>query len=393
VTLEEAANRVGVSPATLRRWERRGVIPHYDGEWTASAVGHARVVARMRSRGHSLAEIKRATEEGRLAFGFLEDLFPSDQQRLTIEQAARDSGLDTGLVERLVNNLGVSPEDSATVSEDELQLLRYVAAVLDTGFPLIALLQLVRVYGQAMARVADAEVRLFHLYVHEPLMRSGSTGVETAEQMLALSREVLPLAGPVLDQVHQHYLQHFVEQDVVGHMEADLSGTSVDLGRMRVAIAFADLTGYTRLTEEEGELTALDAVERFVEAVENTLPEEARVIKTIGDEAMIVGSDPSALTDWAVGFQRLHGGRPLPRIAIHYGVALFREGDYYGRDVNIASRVAARAAGGEVLVTRPVVEYLDPPAPHLEYERIGEVKLKGFTDTTEIFIARQRAEE
>jgi adenylate cyclase len=197
----------------------------------------------------------------------------------------------------------------------------------------------------------------------------------------------------VLDQVHQHYLQHFVEQDVVGHMEADLSGSSVDLGRMRVAIAFADLTGYTRLTEEEGELTALDAVERFVEAVENTLPEESRVIKTIGDEAMIVGPDPGALTDWAVGFQRLHGGRPLPRIAVHYGVALFREGDYYGRDVNIASRVAARAAGGEVLVTRPVVEYLDPPAPHLEYERIAEVKLKGFTETTEIFIARQRAEE
>jgi adenylate cyclase len=393
VTLQEAAKRVGVSAATLRRWERAGVIPYYDGEWTSSAVGHARVVARMRSRGHSLAEIKRATEEGRLAFGFLEDLFPSDQQRLTIEQAARDSGLETGLVKRLVNNLGVSPEHSATISDDEVQLLRYVAAVLDTGFPLIALLQLVRVYGQAMARVADAEVRLFHLYVHEPLMRSGSTGVATAEQMLALSREVLPLAGPVLDQVHQHYLQHFIEQDVVGHMEADLSGSSVDLGRMRVAIAFADLTGYTRLTEEEGELTALDAVERFVEAVENTLPEEARVIKTIGDEAMIVGPDPAALTDWAVGFQRLHGGRPLPRIAIHYGVALFREGDYYGRDVNIASRVAARAAGGEVLVTRPVVQYLDPPAQHLEYERIAEVKLKGFTEPTEIFIARQRAEE
>ena len=73
---------------------------------------------------------------------------------------------------------------------------------------------------------------------------------------------------------------------------------------MRVAIAFADLAGYTRLTEEEGELKAVDAVERFVEAVEVTLPEEARVIKTIGDEVMVVGSDPARLTDWAVGFQR-----------------------------------------------------------------------------------------
>jgi adenylate cyclase len=308
---------------------------------------------------------------------------------VTVKQAARDTGLEPGLVERLVGGLGFSPEPWATISEDDVQLLRYVAAVLETGFPLVALLQLVRVYGQAMARIADAEVRLFHLYVHEPLLRSGSTGVETAEQMRALSHEVLPLASPVLDHMHQRYLQHFVEQDVVGHMEDDLDGTSVDLGRMRVTIAFADLTGYTRLTEEEGELTAIDAVERFVEAVESTLPDDARVIKTIGDEAMIVGSDPANLTDWAVGFQRLQGSGPRPRIAIHSGVALFRDGDYYGRDVNIASRVVARAAGGEVLVTRPVV---DQAGSNLEFERIAEVKLKGFNESTEIFLAQLREE-
>ena len=390
MTLAEASSRVGVQPATLRRWVRQGMVPQYQGAWTAPAIGQARVVARMRERGHSLSDIKRATEEGRLAFGFLEELFPSDQQRVTIEQAARDTGIDVGLAERLVGGLGLNAGAASMISEDEVQLLRYVAAVLETGFPLVALLQLVRVYGQAMARIADAEVRLFHLYVHEPLLRSGSTGMETADQMRVISREVLPLAGPVLDQVHQRYLQHFVEQDVVGHMEDDLDGTSIDLGRVRVTIGFADLTGYTRLTEEEGELTALDAVERFVDAVQSTLPEDARVIKTIGDEAMIVGSDAANLTDWAVGFQRLQGSRPLPRIAIHSGVALFRDGDYYGRDVNIASRVVARAAGGEVLVTRPVFEQA---GANLEFERIGEVKLKGFNESTEIFLARLREEE
>ena len=390
MTFAEAARRVGVKPATLRRWTQRGLIPQYNGEWTRAAIGTARVVARMRERGHSVADIARATKEGRLAFGFLEELFPSDQKRLTIREASEETGLDEALVGRLVSGLGLSPEHAETVSEDEIQLLRYLDAVLASGFPLVALLQLIRVYGQAMAGIADAEVRLFHLYVHEPLLRSGSSGVETAEQMHAISREVLPLAAPVLDQIHQRYLQHFIEQDVVGHMEADLDG--VDLGRMRVAIAFADLAGYTRLTEEEGELTAVDAVERFVDAVEITLPDEARVIKTIGDEAMIVSSDPVALTDWAVGFQRLQTDRPLPRIAIHYGVALYRDGDYYGREVNIASRVAARSGGGEVLVTRPVVECMERRAPHLEFERIGEVKLKGFRDSTEIFIARQGAE-
>jgi adenylate cyclase len=219
-------------------------------------------------------------------------------------------------------------------------------------------------------------------------MRSGATGLETADEMAELTRRLLPLSAPVMDQVHQRYLQHFIEQDVVGHMESDFDGDSLDLGRMRVAIAFADLTGYTRLTEEAGELEAVDAVEQFVDSVHGTLPEDARVIKTIGDEVMIVGSDPAALTEWAVAFQRLQSGRTLPRIAVHYGVALYRDGDYLGRDVNIASRVGARAAGAEVLVTRPVVEH--SATRGLVFDRIADVRLKGFNESTEIFVARER---
>jgi adenylate cyclase len=391
LSLREAAERAGVSPGTLRRWAREGLIPQYDGAWSTAAVSHARLVARLRERGHSLQDIKRANDEGRLAFGYIEELFPPiDGSGLTLRQASRETGLEPGLIERVITALGLSPLKAQSLSAEDVQLLRYVAAVLDAGMPLVAMLQLVRVYGQAMAQVADAEVRLFHLYVHEPLMRSGATGLEMADEMLAITRELLPLASPVMDQVHQRYLQHFVEQDVVGHMEADLDGDALDLGRLRVAIAFADLAGYTRLTEEEGELEAVDAVERFVEAVETTLPDDARVIKTIGDEAMVVGSDPAALTDWAVGFQQLYPDRPQPRIAVHYGDALYRDGDYYGRDVNIASRVAARSAGGEVLVTRPVVERA---GSYLEFEHIADVKLKGFRESTEIFIARQRDEE
>ncbi|MGO9955264.1 MAG: MerR family transcriptional regulator [Solirubrobacteraceae bacterium] len=392
MTLAQASERVGVTPATLRRWLRAGLVPQYEGSWTPAAVGQARVVAKMRERGHSLAEIGDATREGRLAFGFLEELFPSDDARYSLREVARETGLDAALIRRLMSGLGIAPEHQGGFSPEDLQLLGYVAAVLESGFPLVALLQLVRVYGQALARVADAEVRVSHLYVHEPLMRSGSTGLETAEEMSAITRRVLPLTAPILDLVHQRYLRYFLEQDVVGHMQADLDGGANALGSIRVAIAFADLAGYTRLTEEQGELIALDAVERFVEAIEGTLPEDARVIKTIGDEAMIIGSDPVALTGWAVAFQVRHDSAPLPRIALHYGVALFRDGDYYGRDINIASRVAARAAGGEVLATRPVVDAHSASPPHLEFARAGEVRLKGFHDFTEVFVARRREE-
>jgi adenylate cyclase len=386
VTLREAADRADVSESTLRRWAREGLIPQYEGEWTPAAVAHARIVARLRERGHPIEEIRRAGETGQLAFGYIEDLFPSaDGRTYTVEEAARDTGLESGLIERIYAAVGFSLESLDRLSEDDIQLLRYVAAVLAAGFPLVAFLQLVRVYGQAIAQMADAEVRLFHLYVHEPLMRDGVPGLEMAEEMEGLARETLPLASPIMDHIHERYLQHFVEQDVIGHMEADLDGEVLELGRLRVAIGFADLAGYTRLTEEEGEIQAIDAVERFVDSVEQTLPDEARVIKTIGDEVMIVGSDPGALTDWAVGFQELWVDRPLPRIGIHYGQTLYRDGDYYGREVNQASRVAARAAGGEVLVTRQVVE---GAGSHLEFERIGEVRLKGFAGVTELFLAR-----
>ena len=193
--------------------------------------------------------------------------------------------------------MGLNALSSEEISEEDLQMLRYGAEVLAAGLPLPALLQIVRVYGQAMAQVADAEVRLFHLYLHEPLMRDGVPGVEVAQAMEGMTREMLPFAVPFINYLHARMLGHFVEQDVIGHIEADLdeeetgseAGGLGREGRMRVAIAFADLAGYTKLTEEAGEVEAVGAVERFVEAVERTLPIDARVIKTLGDEVMVVG--------------------------------------------------------------------------------------------------------
>jgi adenylate cyclase len=385
-SLAQVARQVGVRPDTLRRWSREGLIPLEDGRWTPPAVAHARIVARMRGRGHTLAEVKEASEAGRLAFGYLEDLFAREDDIVSVEEAAEDAGLEPSLVIRIFGALGFGRVDETGVPREDLRLLEYIAAVLQAGFPLVAFLQLVRVYGQAVAQIADAEVRLFHLYVHEPLIRDGVPGLEIAEEMQSLARELLPLASPIMEHVHFRFLQHFVEQDVIGHMESDLGDASdLDLGRLRVAIAFADLAGYTRMTEEVGEEEAVGAVERFVEQVEGSLPDEARVIKTIGDEVMVVSSDAAALCDWAVAFQGRSLERPRPRIGIHWGETLYRDGDYYGRQVNLAARVAARAAGGEVLVTRPVVDHA---SSDLEFEKIAEVKLRGFSQATELFLAR-----
>src|SRR3954453_2946206 len=387
LSTSEVAARAGVTTATLKRWVDQGVIP--DGKkvtsdgWTPAAAAHARTVARLRERGHSLDEIKLAADEGKLAYGLLEDLFPPGDRVYTLDDAAEETGLEPELIERIWLSMGFSKHELDALTDEDMQALRWVASVLAAGFPLVAFLQLTRVYGQSLSQIADAETRLFHIYVHEPLMREGVPSLQMAEEMAGLGSDLLPLASPIMDYIHERYLSFFAEQDVVGHMEADVDGDSA-YGRIRVVIAFVDLAGYTRYVEEEGEEEALSYVERFIDAVGDTLPEGARVVKTIGDEVMVVGQDAGAIADWSVGFSRLYANeRPAPRIGVNAGPVLYRDGDYFGREVNLASGVVACARGGEVPVTGQTPDDVSDSG-HLHVDNIGQVKLKGFNEPSSL---------
>lgn len=391
ISLTEAARISGVSVSTLQRWARARVIPVKRGRWTRAAAAQARVVARMRERGHSLNDLRRAAREGRLAFGYVEDLIPRSDRSYTRRQAAEISGLEEELIERIMSLLGTPTALEGTLTEQDVEAMQRIAEVLEAGFPLVAVLQLVRVYAQSVRKIAEAEVRLFHLYVHEPLIRDGVDALQMAADMESLARDVFPLSAPLMDYIHHRYLRFYTEQDVVGHMETELVGAR-QLGRVQMAFCFVDLTGFTRYTEEEGDEEALDLVERFVETVEATLPSEALIVKTIGDEVMIVSPDPVTLTEWAVGFLALFGERPQPRVGLHYGRAVYRDGDYFGGEVNLTHRVVARALGGEVLVTMPVADAIGR-SEYLEFDPIGKVGLKGFPEPVDLFIVRGKAPE
>ncbi len=389
ISLSEAARRSGVPVATLKRWAAQKIVPVRRGRWTATAAAQARVVARMRDRGYSLDDLKTAGREGRLAFGLAEDLLPNQSGSISLEEVSEETGLEPELVERILVVLGTPKGRQHQLSEEDAEALRQIARVLETGFPLVAFLQLLRVYVQSLRRIADAEVRLFHLYVHEPLIRDGVPELEMAQEMGELAGRILPLAGPLTDYLHNRYLRYFVEQDVVGHMEADpgMDTAEIALGHVHIALCFIDLTGFTRYTEEEGDLEALDVVESFVATVEETMPREATIVKTIGDEVMVVSPDAVTLTEWAVGFLAQFQARPRPRVGIHLGDAVYRDGDYFGGQVNLAHRIVNRALAGEVLVTDRVAAAIAGRGG-LDLEEIGRVSLKGFPEPTELFVVR-----
>jgi adenylate cyclase len=389
ISLGEAARRSGVPASTLKRWAEERVVPVRRGAWTATAAAQARVVARMRERGYSLEDLKSAGREGRLAFGFAEELFAEAEESVTLSTVARETGLEPELIERILVILGTPKGRQRKLTPDDAAALRHCARVLAAGLPLVAFLQLVRVYVQSMRRIAEAEVRLFHLYVHEPLIRDAVPELEMAEAMGDLAGDILPLAAPLTEYLHNRYLRFFLEQDVVGHMESSLGADTaeIELGQVTVTLCFIDLTGFTRYTEEEGDMEALDVVENFVESVESTLPPEATIVKTIGDEVMVVSPDAASLTDWAVGFLGRFPRRPQPRVGIHCGEAVYRDGDYFGSQVNLAHRVVNRALAGEVLVTDRVAESVESRR-HLALEPIGQVSLKGFPVPTDLFVVR-----
>ena len=131
--------------STLKRWAAEKVLPVRRGRWTAAAAAQARVVARMRERGHSLADLKRAGREGRLAFGFAEELFSEPEAQVTVEEVSKETGLEPELIERILVILGTPLGRERVLNPSDVAALRHCARVLAAGFPLVAFLQLVRV--------------------------------------------------------------------------------------------------------------------------------------------------------------------------------------------------------------------------------------------------------
>lgn len=386
ITLEEAEDISGVPRETLEEWAESGVIPPYRGFWTEPAAVHARIVKRLHEQGHPLEELKREGEEGRLTFGYVDSFFTEKKLGITFRQAAEQNGVDPETIRRLMAAVGLRHTLDERPTEDEYEMIQGAAMLLNVGFPRDMMFQLARVYGMAIQRIADAQVHLFHLHMHEPMIRSKALkGKEMSEALTNVAAVVVPQATRFMDMLQKRYMQKVTEQTIVNMVDGDLH--SRNFGRLSVAIAFVDLVGYTEMTEEYGDEMAADIVDQFIESVYDTVPEGARVLKVIGDGVMVVAPKPKDLVDWVLDLRSSHGQATKVRSGIHYGEITYREGDYYGREVNQASRIADAAEPDQVLITAVVSERI---GDHYSKESIGTVALKGVAEPVELFAVEKK---
>lgn len=392
LSLEELAERTAEPVTRLREWRSLGLIGSGDSERFAhDDVERVRLVQMFLRRGFDLqtiAEAARSPVFSRSLGGYLER-FASVRTgpEYSLAEAAGMLALDETTLRRFHEALG-EPEEY--LDEREIRFMKGWTRALAAGLPEGAIVQLLRVYADALGRVGDAEVRLFHIYVHERLRAAGLAAAEAAGMTEAASAQVLPLAEPAVRYFHRRALERAWREDLVTHLEEEvgLRGQVEVSGQVQAAILFVDLSSFSAMSEAMGDVAAAAVLNRFSELVREAVHRwHGRLVKQIGDAFMLAFPDPKSAIACALGIESRAVAEPqfpAVRSGVHWGSVLYREGDYLGSNVNIAARLAADAQRHQVLVTM-AVRTAAKGLPGVEFAPLGKRRLKGLAEEVELF--------
>lgn len=401
LTIEDLARFTREPVDHLRDWQSRGIIGEKGaGAFTAEDIEKIRLVEIFLRRGVNLDVIEAAARQFMrtgLLFTYTHDMFPAGIGSVySLAEAAESAGLELELLRRLWEASGMH-EQGEMLYHDDVQMLAQLKKALAAGFPEEALVQLLRVYSDALGRVAETETRLFRFYIRERLLASGVSGDEFIAAIDSIGNQVGPLIEPAVLYFHRKGFIRGIREQVAWHLEEMVGGwkPAESPGQMLAAIAFIDLASFTPLAEAMGDVAAAGVLERFAGIVRHsTSVWGGRVVKQIGDAFMLVFPEPRsalacALEVHARASKESHF--PAVRGGIQWGSLLYREGDYVGSNVNIASRIAAEAKRHQILITAEVRREV-AGLPGVEFVRLGKRRLKGLTGEMELFEARPSVE-
>ncbi len=328
----------------------------------------------LEARGTTVSQMSRSAASGSLTSSAGDALIRPGAP-ISINELCERSGLVPGQVTAILQAAGASLSvgDEQSFVESDVETFQMFSAGVGL-FETEPLLDLVRVMGSAMARVAEAAITLFQVTVEGPMHERRATEVDLAEANLAAvsSLEVVPRAMAGLFRLH-------VETAV------RRSRYSYDIenpfGSRRLAIGFIDLVGFTPLSvqlDNAGLGRLIDDFER--RANEIVTRHDGRVVKHIGDEVMFVAVGAAAACNIAreicVAFRE---SEVQPHGGVAIGGLLTRGGDFYGPIVNLASRIGDIAVPNEILVTEEIVSGV-PTDSDITFEPAGRRQLKGFDE-------------
>jgi class 3 adenylate cyclase len=388
LTIDGLAELTATPVETLRAWQDLGLLSSRGAALSPEDVERVRLLQFVERRGVSPEAVAHAMEaQGDLLGDFVDSMLGGRRPgpALPVADAADATGLDPAVLQRLWVAAGLGDQDHA--DHDDLDAMRWLRTTLEAGLPEDALVQIVRVFADALGRVADAESRLFHHYVHERLRAEGLTGQELTAATRSVSQPLKGLIEPSLLYFHRIAFRRALREDLLVHLAEGATPPTEVPGEIEATILFVDLSGFTPLTEAMGDAAAARLMERFSNLVRGAaLRWHGRVVKQIGDEFMLAFTDPASAVRCGLDIEAASIAEPqfpAVRMGAHAGLVLYREGDYVGATVNTAARVVAEAGRHQFLITTAVRTAVTD-IPGVEVVACGTRQLKGLTATPEL---------
>jgi class 3 adenylate cyclase len=332
--------------------------------------------------GFTVDELVEAELRGRL-FGLAGDvLLWSGRPIYTVQTAAEELGIAAEDVARAWALLGLTvagPDVPALSQADVDALATWLALKAVVGQD--GAFGLLRVLGAAMARLAEAEATMIRVGTPDIQMTHTHDELATAQAYRSVA-EFVPRIGALIDIVHRHHLT-----SARTHFEGVLRDTSASVV---CGVGFADLSGFTALTQALTPAQLSELLNEFAGTVSDVVHADGgRVVKFIGDEVMWVSSAPERLARVAVDLVEHPKAREeglQVRAGLAFGTVVAINGDYFGNPVNLAARLVAAAAPGQILATSELHDKL-PDWPAVAH---GPLALKGFEDPVTAFDLRVR---
>ena len=362
-------------------FEAEGLLDGLDGDAREARLALLRELA---ADGVSLEELRDAVAAGRLTLLPVERALAGDGPRYTPREVAEIAGIDLELLQRFSAALGVpyTDPDEPRGTEADLEAARRMKAFRDAGLPEEGMLQVARTIGMGTARIAEANREL----VIRTLAQPGDSERDLALRFAAAAEFMMPLVGPTLVHALQANMLEQIRRDVIA--TADLASGGVG-GTADLTVCFADLVEFTRLGEEIAPEELGMVAGRLEEMASAVAEPPVRLVKTIGDAVMFVSTEPEPMLSAALALiaaAEAEGEEfPWLRAGLACGPVLPQSGDYYGRPVNLASRITGVARPGSVVVDAAIKE---AAGDGFAYTFIGERRLKGIDSKVKLFRAR-----
>jgi adenylate cyclase len=393
LTEEELAERADITVERVRQLVALGIIAPADGAFRRRDVLQARVVANLEEKGIAAEALATALAAGELSLAYLEHQgrrHPSSGRTYRDLAAAMGIGVET-LRQVFVAFGFPRPDADEDVRQEDEEALRALPVLLGAGVDEGRVLQLARVWGDSVRRVAQYQVNYLHTVVEEPYRRRGMRDNEAYE---AAVRDVALRSGrsgeELLGWLFRRHAEAFMTEHQFDHVETALENAGVRTRSPKSvgAAAFADLTGYTSLTETAGDEVAASVSLSLAQLVSEITPRHhGAVVKMLGDGVHFHFPDPADAVRASLEIVRTVRPRDLPpaHVGVNAGPMIYDEGDYFGRTVNIAARIAAKASADQVFVGEDLARVVE--ARDFTLREVGAFELKGIAQPVTIFEA------